>query len=110
MAMQPKPKFFVYLAVGYLIALVIEFGAASSGDSKLFQNTAWFLFFLLWYGFLLSMSYVIFKKRPLWLAAVTWMILGPIIELILFRRSFLFTDVFYFVIFVPPPWFTRRIK
>jgi hypothetical protein len=105
----PRKNFWLFLAIGYVTAFVIEYSAAASGDSKIFQSAGWPIFFLIWYGLLFALSYKFLKNRPLWQIAIIWAILGPLIEMVLFRGHIRPTDVFYCVMFVVPFWLTRRL-
>ncbi len=99
---RQKLQFAVYMLVAYLLTYSIERSAAKAGDSKLFQSAAWPITFFVWYGFLFTVVYLIFRKRPLWLILLAGAIIGPLIELVLFRHFILITDLGYGIMFAIP--------
>jgi len=103
-----KNNYKLYLLLGYTSALIIEYLSYRHGDSKLFTNHLWFIGFIIWYGLLLNLSYFIMRHWKIWQIVLVWAILGPIIELTLFRGSFLLSDIFYGLIFALPFWLSRK--
>jgi hypothetical protein len=101
-------RLFLYLCLAYSLALFVEYFSAKSGDSKLFQSPLWLTFFLIWYGLLYTLAYKFMKYWPLWKIGIVWAVLGPVIEIFLFRGSFLISDLAYGLIFLIPFWVVRR--
>jgi len=106
---RARLQFIVYLSVAYFITYFIERSAAKEGDSKLFQATNWPIRFLLWYGFLFSVMYLVFRKRSIWIILISGAIIGILVELILFRGFILVSDIGYGVMFAIPFIIARRL-
>lgn len=79
-------KYFYFLLIAYLIAFFFEFIANTIGDGKLFQAPNWLIFFLVWYGTIYSLTFLVFRNKPIWQVVLTWAILGPILEITVFNR------------------------
>ncbi len=57
-------KFFYFLLVSLLSALVFESIPTIIFPSKTFSSALWLIPFVLWYGLLFSISFLIFRKKP----------------------------------------------
>ena len=102
-------QYFFFLLISYLIAFLFETLANTIGDGKLFQSPNWIVFFLFWYGTIYSLTYLGFKSRPLWQVVITWAILGPVLEIIVFQRFNPIIDpVIYGVMFFIPFWIHQK--
>jgi hypothetical protein len=101
-----------FVGIGYAVALFFEIIASNlDPQNRTFQNPAWPVFFVLWYGMLYSLNYALFRNRSLPTTAVTWAILGPIIETVFFKRLNLVVDaIIYAIMFTTPHAVLRRGK
>lgn len=97
------------MLIAYATALTTEYFSAASGDSKLFTSPFWLPFFLFWYGLLYGVSYKVMKGWKLWQIGLVWALLGSLIEMFLFRGSFLASDLLYGLMFVIPFWLSRKL-
>jgi FtsH-binding integral membrane protein len=95
--------------VGFVgVGLVTAFGfevLASALDPKnaTFKNPAWPIFVVLWYGFLYSISFAMFRTRPVWVAAAFWAVVGTLLEIVLFHRLNIVVDpIVYAIMFAIP--------
>ncbi|MCX6727405.1 MAG: hypothetical protein NTX11_01145 [Candidatus Saccharibacteria bacterium] len=105
---KSRRQFAVYLLTAYFITYFIERSAANKGDSKLFQASNWPIRFLLWYGFLFTIMYLVFRYRSLKTILLWGILIGIVIELVLFRGFFLVSDIGYGLMFVVPFWVARK--
>ena len=84
--------------VGFVIVgLITAFGfeiLASPLDPKnaTFKNPAWPVFFVIWYGFLYSVSFATLQTRPVWIAAAVWAVVGTVLEIVVFHRLNIIVD------------------
>lgn len=102
-------KYFSFLLISYFVAFLFETLANTIGDGKLFQTSNWFVFFLLWYGTIYSLAYLIFKNKPLWQVVLTWVVLGPILEIAVFKRFNPIVDpIIYGLMFLFPFWIYKK--
>lgn len=102
-------KYFYFLFISYLVAFLFETLANTIGDGKLFQAPNWLIFFLIWYGTIYTLTYLVFRKRPLWQVVLTWAILGPILEIIVFKRFNPIIDpIIYGLMFLFPFWIYKK--
>lgn len=102
-------RYLPFLLISYLVALFFEVIANTVGDGKLFQNKAWPVFFLLWYGALYSVAFFICRKRSLWWPVLLLAIFGPIVEVLVFRRLNIIVDpIIYGLMGFLPFWITKR--
>ena len=76
----------VFLLVSLVVALAFEVLANTVGDGRLFESRAWPLFFVVWYGTLYSLTYLTCRNLPWWVPVIPWAVLGPVLELVVFRR------------------------
>ena len=90
--MSEKIKF---ILIGYVVAFTVEFLSAASGDSQIFASPVWPLFFIVWYGLIYYLAFRFQKNWKMYQILLFWAIAGPVVELVLFRGSFLVTDIFY---------------
>jgi hypothetical protein len=105
-------KYFSFIFFSYLTAFVFEFIANTVGDGKLFQNQNAVIFFVLWYGSLYTIFYVIFKNSKIWLPVVTLAIVGPFAEIFIFHRLNIIVDPIIYAImgFIPFYLYNRFVK
>jgi hypothetical protein len=98
-------KYFYFLIVSYATALFFEFIANTYADGRLFQLPLWPIGFLVWYGLIYSITFIICRKRPLWVPVLIWAILGPLAEILVFHRFNIIVDpIIYGVMFFVPFW------
>lgn len=105
--MQKKPivQYFYFLAISYMTALFFEFIANTYADGKLFQLSFWPVGFLVWYGLIYSITFLICKRKALWVPVAAWAILGPLAELFIFNRFNMIVDpIIYGIMFFVPFW------
>lgn len=96
--------FLLFLAVSYIIAFLFESLAFLTGDGGMYRSLVGIVVFLLWYGLLYSLTFIIFRKKPLWMVSLTWFILGPIMEILVFGRVHWIDSVIYAIMFLIPMW------
>jgi len=98
-----------FLLVSYLTALLFEFIANTIGDGKLFKNSGWPVFFILWYGFMYTVLYLFFRNRTFWQGVIFFAIFGNIVEILVFHRSNLIVDsIIYALMGFMPLWLQKR--
>jgi hypothetical protein len=108
--MPPRWRFPTFLIVAFVVALAFEVLANTIGDGHLFEARAWPVFFLCWYGTLYSLTYVALRNRPLWLPVLAWAVLGPVLEIVMFRRFNPLVDpVIYAMMVLIPTLVDRRL-
>lgn len=81
-----------YLLVSYATALAFETLANTIGDGTLFRNPHWLIYFIVWYGFMYSLLYVLFANRPLIAGIIFFAVFGSMAEIFVFHRSNLLID------------------
>ncbi len=92
-----------FLSLSYLSAIFFETVANTIGDGILFTQDNWFVFFIIWYGLLYSVLYLIYKKFGLVPASIFFAVLGTVAEIIVFKRSNLIIDpIMYFLMALVP--------
>lgn len=96
-------KYFYFIVFSYFTAFIFEFIANTIGDGRLFRSHLWPLFFLIWYGSIYSVTFLLFSKKSLWFPVVTWMILGPVAEAVIFHRLNIVIDpiIYGLMFFIP---------
>jgi len=93
-----------FIVVGYVTAFSFEL-IASALDPKnaTFKNPAWPVFFVIWYGFLYSVSFATLRTRPIWVAAAAWAVAGTVLEIVVFHRVNIIVDpIVYAIMFAIP--------
>jgi hypothetical protein len=104
-------RYFKYLLVSYITAVIFEFIANTIGDGKLFLNPIWPILFLIWYGFIYSLLYFIFRNKSLWAGVIFFAIFGVIAEIIIFHRSNLVVDfIIYALMGFVPLWTNKKFS
>jgi hypothetical protein len=105
--MRPWLKF---VATGIVVAFVFEVIASNvDPQNRTFQNPAWPIFLVLWYGFLHTVNYMVFGGRRLWVIAVAWGVIGTLLEIVVFRRVNPIVDpIVYAIMFTAPHLLARR--
>lgn len=101
--------FFKFFAISYATALIFEIIANTIGDGTLFQADNWFIFFLIWYGLIYAILYLLFRNRPIWQGVIFFSILGTVIEPTFFKRSDLvFDPIVYAIMGLVPLWVHQK--
>ena len=101
----------VFLLASLVVALAFEVLAKTVGDGRLFEARAWPLFFVVWYGTLYSLTYLTCRNRPVWLPVLAWAVLGPALEIVVFRRFNPLVDpVIYALMILIPTLVDRRLS
>ena len=105
-------KYFSFLGASYTTAFLFELNANLFFDGTLFQAKNWPIFFLIWYGTWYSIFFSLFRKRPLWVPVIAGAILGPIVEVVVFKRLNIIIDpIVYAIMFFVPFWlYQKRIQ
>jgi hypothetical protein len=106
--MAARWRFAAFMLVSYVAALAFELVASTVGDGRLFEAPAWPAFFLAWYGALYALTYLACRRRPLWVPVLAWAILGPVIEILVFRRLDPVVDPAMYAAMSLVPWLTDR--
>lgn len=101
-------KYFGFLCVSYLVAILFEMNANFFFDGKLFTVPFWPIVFLVWYGLFYSMMFLIFRKRSLILTVFFGSIFGTIAEITLFHRFHPMDFLIYAIMFFLPFWFYKK--
>ncbi len=103
-------KYLQFLLASYVTAITFETIANTIGDGKLFQAENWSIFFLIWYGAIYSVTYFIFRNRPLWMPVLAWAIAGPVVEIFVFGRLNAIVDpIIYAIMFLIPFWVYHKL-
>ncbi len=104
-------KYFTYLVFSYITALIFETIANTIGDGQLFKSPNAVVFFLVWYGLLYTVLYLICRGRPLLVPVIVLAILGSVAEIIVFKRSNLIVDpIIYAIMGFLPFWALRKVS
>lgn len=105
-------KYFSFIIFSYLTALIFETIANTIGDGKLFQSHNAIVFFLIWYGVLYTILYLIFRNSRIWIPTITLAIIGPIAEIFVFHRLNIIVDPIIYAImgFIPFYLYNRFVK
>ena len=106
-------KFVLFLFCAYVTALFFELIAhVLDPANKTFDNLiVGVIFFIFWYGFIYSLTFVVLKKQEAWVAGIIWAILGTLLELVLFKRLNIIVDpIVYFIMFIPTKELRRRFS
>ena len=107
--MKKKTKdFLLFLALSYIIAFLFESLAFLTGDGGLYRSLSGLVFFFVWYGILYSLTLLFFKKRPLWTVALAWFVIGPVLEILVFKRIHWIDSVIYAIMFLIPLWVYKK--
>jgi len=102
-------KFLIFLITAYAAALLFEVNSNFFFDGTLFQKSNWAIFFLLWYGGLYTITFLLFHKQPLWVPIIAWVIIGPFVEAFVFNRLNIFIDpIIYGIMGFVPFWIYHR--
>jgi hypothetical protein len=98
-----------FVAIGIAVAFVFEVIASNvDPQNRTFQNPAWPILLVLWYGFLHTVNYKVFGGRRLWVVAVAWGVIGTLLEIVVFRRVNPIVDpIIYAIMFTAPHLITR---
>jgi multidrug transporter EmrE-like cation transporter len=97
-------RYLGFVVAGYFTAFCFEI-IASALDPKnaTFKNPAWPVFFVIWYGFLYSVSFATLRTRPVWVAAAVWAVVGTVLEIVVFHRLNIIVDpIVYAIMFAIP--------
>ena len=108
-------QYLCFLLASYVTASLFELNANFFFDGALFQSQYWHIFFVIWYGSLYSVVFLLLHKRPLWIAVLVGAILGLIVETFVFHRVNLIVDpIIYAIMFFIPFWiyhkFIKKIR
>jgi len=105
-------QYLQYLIISYTVAILFEINANFFFDGKLFQQPLWGIGFIIWYGFIYSIMFIIFKNKKLIQPVVTGAIFGTIAEYFIFNRlHIIFDPIIYAIMFFIPFWiYHKHIK
>lgn len=102
-------KFIYFLIVSYVVAFVFEVNAYYIGDGGIFNSPLWPVVFFPWYGLIYSLTFFIYHDKSLWYPAVTWAVMGPIVEILIFKRVNMVIDpIIYAMMFFIPFWVYKK--
>ena len=102
-------KYLLFMLVSYIVAFLFELNANLFFDGKLFESQNWPIFFLIWYGLIYSITFLLFHKKSLGFPVITWIVMGPIVELLIFHRLNLIVDpIIYAIMFFIPFWIYHK--
>lgn len=103
-------KYFLFLLISLLTALIFEAIANTIGDGKLFSQPNRVQFFIVWYGFLYSLLYILFRNKPVYIAVIALAIIGPIAEVFVFHRLNILVDpIIYAIMAFVPFWLYKKL-
>ena len=99
-----------FVGIGIALALVFEvIAGAVDPQNRTFQNPAWPVIVPIWYGFLHTINYALFRGRPLYVPAIAWAVAGTLVEIVVFKRLNAIVDpIIYAIMFTVPHALTRR--
>jgi hypothetical protein len=101
-----------FVGIGLVVAFLFEIlASALDPQNRTFDNPAWPLLVPLWYGFLHTINYAVFRGKRLFVPAIAWGVAGTLLEIVVFRRVNPIVDpIVYAMIFTAPHALTRRAK
>jgi len=100
-------KYLFFMILSFITAFLFETLAYIVGDGKIFDSPFWPVVLFFWYGFLYTVTFLLFRKKSLWYTAIFWAIAGPVLEILVFKRWNWIDSIVYVIMFVIPMGFYK---